>query len=297
MTLQMLEYFIALAEYGSFTDAAGACFVSQPALSRAIASWDNELDCELVYRDKRKKLTFTPAGETLLVEARRVFQQMETLRERVQTAQREACAGITMGYIAYGLLRTFRSAVSPLLERMRQENLRLTPVYGAAPEIKERVLSGELDCALLPESCTLDMNGCRRTGVCTSEFRVMIPKEHPLFGISSVTIEQLKDSKFVFFDPKDLPETLATHLSICREAGFSPRIVGYGKKIGDVTDLLHQHGAVGMASAAFEYAESDDMSFVPIRGKKYGYRLVLIMREKPVNPAMECVFDWLQERA
>ena len=44
MTLQMLEYFIALAEYGSFTDAAGACFVSQPALSRAIASLENELD-------------------------------------------------------------------------------------------------------------------------------------------------------------------------------------------------------------------------------------------------------------
>lgn len=297
MTLQMLEYFIALAEYKSFTEAAGACYVSQPALSRAIASMENELSCELVSRDKRKKLTLTPAGETLLVEAKRIFQQMEVLRERVQAAQREACAGITMGYIAYGMLRTFRNTVSPLLERMRQANLRMTPVYGAAPEIKERVLSGELDCALLPESCTLDMNGCRRTTVCTTEFRIMIPKEHPMFGVTSVRIEQLKDSKFVFFDPRDLPETLVTHLSICREAGFSPQIAGYGRKIGDVTDLLHQHGAVGMASTAFEYAESDDMSFVPIQGKQYDYHLVLIMREKPVNPAMERIFDWMQEQA
>ena len=36
MTLQMLEYSVALAEKGSFTDAAAACFVTQPALSRAI---------------------------------------------------------------------------------------------------------------------------------------------------------------------------------------------------------------------------------------------------------------------
>ena len=35
--LQTLKYFIALAQYKSFTDAASACFISQPALSRAIA--------------------------------------------------------------------------------------------------------------------------------------------------------------------------------------------------------------------------------------------------------------------
>ena len=54
MTLQMLEYFVALAEKGSFTDAAAACFVTQPALSRAIATLEQELGCVLVDRDKRK---------------------------------------------------------------------------------------------------------------------------------------------------------------------------------------------------------------------------------------------------
>ena len=71
MTIHMLEYFIAVAECQSFTDAAGRCFVSQPALSRAIANLEKEVGCALIDRENRKSVTLTPAGDMMLVEARR----------------------------------------------------------------------------------------------------------------------------------------------------------------------------------------------------------------------------------
>lgn len=291
MTLNMLRYFISVAEEGSFTDAAAACFVSQPALSRAIANLEAELGCTLIERDGRKDLQLTPAGEVMLVEARRVLQQIEVLTERVQRARREGGASVTLGYIAYGLLRHFRSATRPAIDALNHGGIRLQPVYGSAPEIKERVLSGELDCAVLPDNCTLDMPDCRRVWVCSAELNILIPGTHPLFGEKTVRLEQLRDSPFVFFDPRELPMTLASNVSICREAGFEPRIVGYGHKIGDVSDMAYQHGAVSMVSEAFRYAVTEEIDIVPIEGKRYEYKQMLVACRRAVNPAVDRLFD------
>lgn len=295
MTLNMLRYFISVAEKGSFTEAASACYVSQPALSRAIANLEKEIGCTLIDRDSRKSVQLTPAGKAMLVEARRILLQLDVMTERVRSAEREGCVSISVGYIAYGMLRRFRAAREAALSALTRGGARLLPVYGSAPEIKERVLSGELDCAILPESATWDMADCRKMSVCSSEIRVLIPKTHPLFGAKSVRIEQLRDSSFVFFDPKDLPMTLASNMKLCHEAGFAPKIVGYGRKIGDVSDLAYQQGALGLVSEAFDYAVTKDIDLVPIEGRKHSYEMVLVAREKPVNPMTERLFACIRQ--
>ena len=50
MKLQTLHYFVKVAEEGSFTKAAEKCFVSQPALSKAIREMEDELSCALYER-------------------------------------------------------------------------------------------------------------------------------------------------------------------------------------------------------------------------------------------------------
>ena len=53
MTLQTLEYFIAVAQHRNFTQAARACHVTQPALSRAVHALEEELGCKLLVRSGR----------------------------------------------------------------------------------------------------------------------------------------------------------------------------------------------------------------------------------------------------
>ena len=62
MTLQTLTYYVTLVETGSFTKAAKACFVTQPALSRAISDLENELKRTLLVRTA-KGVTVTHAGQ------------------------------------------------------------------------------------------------------------------------------------------------------------------------------------------------------------------------------------------
>jgi len=81
-----LRIFIQVAEKGSFTATANDMFISQPAISRAIKTLEDELKLKLFFRDKRNGLILTDAGQKVLLLAR----QMADWENRIyQTAFRE----------------------------------------------------------------------------------------------------------------------------------------------------------------------------------------------------------------
>ena len=53
ITLVQIEYFLALARYLNFTEAAKNLYISQPSLSKQIASLERSIGVELFYRNKR----------------------------------------------------------------------------------------------------------------------------------------------------------------------------------------------------------------------------------------------------
>ena len=289
--LQTLKYFIALAQYKSFTDAASACFISQPALSRAIAGLEKELGCTIVQRGKTVELT--PAGEVLLAEAKRILRQLDGLGKRVRAAAHTQQT-LLLGYTAYGLLNAFRQNNRALLDGLCGSGVRLETVYDATPAIKQRLLNGELDAALLPESCVWDLPHCRTCVVSTLCSKIMVPRGHPLFGRDILSMRELAKEKFVFFSRDDMPMVFARHMSMCREAGFSPEIAGYGRKLGDVIDLLHQYGAVSIANCAFDYAASQDLRLLDLQ-ENHPSQLVLAIRAQQTSPQMLRLFDQLTQ--
>ncbi len=291
MTLQMLEYFVALAQKGSFTDAANACFVSQPALSRAIASLEKEMGCPIVVRGKNVALT--PAGEVLLTEALRVLGQIDVMKERVQRAQHGVRCTLSLGYIVYGMLSTFRETAGETLRQLSEEGVHVETVYDAAQEVKKRLLSGELDGALLPERCVWDMPHCRSCVVSLCEDMVMVPRENPLFESESIEPAELRNERFVFFSPTDLPMIVAKHIEVCREAGFAPDIVAYGRKTGDVIGLLHQYSGVSFVTSSFDYASSSDIRLIPFKPRRRS-AMMLVIREKNSNSAIERLFEMIE---
>ena len=289
MTLEMLRYFVALADRRSFTEAAEVCFVSQSALSRAIGNLEQQTGCALLVRQSRKSVELTGAGQVLYVEAKRVLSQMRSLEERVRRAAEESLRTLTLGYIAYGMLTAFRQRMGSRLYDLREKGLAMETVYATAPELRERLMSGELDCAVLPETAIRDLGGLRHCVFHEAEGRIMIPKGHPLFGRARVRLSELADSAFVFYDARELPATFVRQVQACRENGFEPRIAAYGHKLGDIEALIEQHGAVSITTDVFDYADSDVIHVRPLDG--YGKSpYVLAMREEERNPAAERFF-------
>ncbi|WP_302462817.1 LysR family transcriptional regulator [Phocaeicola plebeius] len=82
MTLQQMEYIVALDKYRHFVLAAEACGVTQPTLSAMIQKLEEELDVKIFNRD-RKNITPTRIGEKIIRQAQIVLNETQCIKEVV----------------------------------------------------------------------------------------------------------------------------------------------------------------------------------------------------------------------
>ncbi|MEU5532343.1 LysR substrate-binding domain-containing protein [Streptomyces sp. NPDC020362] len=96
MELRTLRYFVAVAEELHFGRAAARLHMSQPPLSRAIKQLETDLGTPLLHRSAAG-VTLTPAGATLLNEARSLLDRADRVRVRVAAAG--GAATLTVGML------------------------------------------------------------------------------------------------------------------------------------------------------------------------------------------------------
>lgn len=119
MELRQLEYFVAVAETGSFTAAAQRLGVGQPAVSAAVRRLEDALGTELFVRSQ-SGVTLTVAGETLLPAARRTLLAATDARDLMAAVNDGERGTVRFGntQVTYGvrvgeLLSDFRLQTSP----------------------------------------------------------------------------------------------------------------------------------------------------------------------------------------
>ena len=146
MDLKQLEYFVRVAELGSFTRASIALDVAQPALSRQVRLLEVELRQALLTRNGRGVGT-TEAGKVLLEHARGVLYQVERAREEVERV-RSAYAG----RVAVGLPPTLSRVLTVPLTRAFRASMpkaSLAVCEGLSANNQDSLIAGRLDVAVL----------------------------------------------------------------------------------------------------------------------------------------------------
>lgn len=93
MILRQMQYFAAVVQCNSFTEAAEECYVSQSAISQQIMNLEGQLGVKLLVRDKRK-FALTEAGKyfykqalVLIRETERVENETKRIAEQVLQSQ------------------------------------------------------------------------------------------------------------------------------------------------------------------------------------------------------------------
>jgi LysR family nitrogen assimilation transcriptional regulator len=144
--LKQLEYFVRVAELGSFTRAAMALDVAQPALSRQVRLLEVELRQNLLTRNGRGAAP-TEAGKLLLEHGRGILHQVERAREELGRVR-----GALAGRVAIGLPPSVSKALAvPLIREFRQRmpEATLSISEGLSVAMQESLAQGRLDIALL----------------------------------------------------------------------------------------------------------------------------------------------------
>src|SRR5215218_8906758 len=146
MDLRQLEYFVRVAELGSFTRAAIALDVAQPALSRQVRLLEVELRQNLLTRNGRGAIP-TEAGKLLLEHGRGILHQVERAREELGRVR-----GALAGRVAVGLPPSVAKLMTvPLTREFRQRlpDATLAIMEGLSTAMRESLEKGRLDIAVL----------------------------------------------------------------------------------------------------------------------------------------------------
>jgi len=158
MDLKQLEYFVRVAELGSFTRAANALDIAQPALSRQVRLLEVELQKNLLTRNGRGAVP-TEAGKLLLAHGRGILHQVERAREELGRVR-----GALAGRVAVGLPTSLARVLTvPLTRAFRQQmpEATISISEGLSVALQESLVNGRLDIAVLynaQPSLEIDIN-------------------------------------------------------------------------------------------------------------------------------------------
>lgn len=144
MLLRQLEYFSAVVESGSFTEAAKHCFVSQSAISQQVKALEKELGTTLLER-KGKSFTLTPAGEQVLSAAHDVRTRIDQMKLALTHRSREEQRKLRIGYLSRYDGWEIQGALAAFT--LKYPFIETTAVAGSHDDLYEMLLSGAVDIA------------------------------------------------------------------------------------------------------------------------------------------------------
>ncbi len=146
MDLKQIEYFVRVAELGSFTRASVMLNIAQPALSRQVRLLEVELRQTLLVRNGRGA-TPTEAGKMLLEHGRGILHQVERAREDLGRVR-----GGLAGRVAVGMPTSVAKVLTvPLIRAFKQRmpEATLSISEGLSVAMSDALVMGRLDIALL----------------------------------------------------------------------------------------------------------------------------------------------------
>lgn len=187
-----LRAFVAVVETGSFSAAAEAVHVGQPALSQAVAKLEELVSVRLIERTTRS-VRLTPAGEEFLVDARRVLEANERLVRRGSE-----WAQVRRGRLDLLAIPSVAHRLLPALVRefAKQHGDVTVDVHDHPdPVLKQRLDRGEGDLAIVTHGG--DAGGHTGLPFLRDRFRVVITAGHPLVRQDMVEAAQLAGEQLI----------------------------------------------------------------------------------------------------
>ncbi len=259
MDLKQIEYFVRVAELGSFTNASIALDIAQPALSRQVRRLEVELRQPLLLRNGRG-VTLTEAGKIMLEHGRGVLHQIERVREELSRAR-----GGYVGRVAVGLPPSLARVLTVPMTRAFQASMPdaiLTISEGLSVTMQESIAQGRLDMALLYDSRP------------SAEVEIHPIANQPLNLLQSrqqssdtgpVTVDALSRLPLVMPSRPNAIRMLVEHELAIR--GRQPRIVIEADAIPAILDLVADGlgAAVLPASALRSFGHGDALNMRPIQ--------------------------------
>jgi DNA-binding transcriptional LysR family regulator len=210
--------FREVARLGSFSRAAEALALTQPAVSQQVAALERQAGAQLLERGPGG-LSLTPAGELLLAHADVVADRLDLAAGQLAELAGHAARELRIGAFPSALATRVPQALARLT--VERPEVKADVSERTTGALVEGVRTGELHVAVCFQDAARprrEHEGAERIDLGEEPFRALLPEGHALAGGGPLRLQQLADEVWV------APSRDGMIAQACEATGFTPAI-------------------------------------------------------------------------
>jgi DNA-binding transcriptional LysR family regulator len=288
MELRQLRYFVTVAEELHFRRAADRLQITQPALSKQIASLEQELGVQLLSRTKRT-VQFTPAGQVFFEQAQQLLRQVEAT---IQLTQR--CDRGEIGNLAIGFTETAVHTILPQLVRdFRQDypNVEITMLALATEAQVTALNQGKIDLAFLHPP--IDARGIELYPILEETFIAVLPPQHPLLEYDSIPLKAFANEPLIIHPRQEGPILYDSFVQVCQEAGFQPKIIKESLSLQTRVCLVATGMGITFVSSQLQFLVGSNVVCRPLEKCPVHLKFAAAWRKNASSPTLQALIKIL----
>jgi DNA-binding transcriptional LysR family regulator len=211
-----------LHDLRSFQLAAQRAGISQPALSQSIAAIERRLGVSLFTRTRRS-VTPTPFADLIAQRAQTVISEIQRIDEQIDAIRDARKTSLAFGMGLVPASRILRDAMTRAY--LRQPTVRLNVEVGLAPDLRERLLAGDLEFAVLLREPGETHDLLDYEPLYEEPFVFLCRPGHTLAGRARVACPELVRFPVVSYDARFFPRQIQRHLVTAEDFALLERNV------------------------------------------------------------------------
>lgn len=288
MKIVQLEYFCAVSQCHSITQAAQKLYVTQPAISNAIKELEKEFSVSLFVRSKNH-MTLTTEGELFYQKASELLDSVK------QTTQQFYDLGKQIPPIRIGIPPLLSTIFFPDILIDFQKKYPDVPVelfeYGSI-RAASLVQDENLDLALV-NLHFYDIDKMNSLLLQTEHLVFCVSRDHPLAKTKELSIEMLENESIIMYNTDSVQNANLT--SRFENAGIKPNIIMHASQLYTIERFLRNGncGAVLYSSLVKNMSGIKGIPITPIIQQEIG---IVWKKGKYLNGSVEKFLDFMREQ-
>lgn len=244
MMLDKLYYFSVVASELNFTKASEKCYIAQTVMSRHIANIEQEIGFKLFYRNNRN-VKLTPEGEIFYKGVSQILKDYDATIIKAKNVHMEENRRLKIGIGHYE-----RALVTKIVKDFHSifSDFEITVEQYSYNDLMNNLNNGTIDIAFtLPlNSMNIDENAFDVKTVFSTDFLLIMNKNHRLAKIDNITIDDVNKEAFVTMSEKTGPYSGEVFNKLCNEMGINPSKLIQANSL--TTKLLMVETGMGIAT-------------------------------------------------
>ena len=192
LNLEAIKVFLAVAEYGSFSEAGRQIHISQPAVSQIVQGLERQLQVQLFIRQGRNA-QLTEAGQVLVPMARELMSSTQRVIQTMLSLQGEVIGEMTIGcsttsgkYLLPGMIARFRR---------KFPQVRLNVLVTSRDSVINKLINADVPLGV--SSKQIEHPDLEYQDFFTDNVILIVPAEHPWAKFRKVYPDDLLDEPMI----------------------------------------------------------------------------------------------------